>query len=280
MNMKKYTASAKGFTLVELIVVIVILAILATIAFLSFSSQSSAARDSKRATDLSSIASKINVAQAQGTAVLSMVDDSTDKSLANWYIIAGFGWADLKTAWAYKAGKINYTALGIKGEDFKDPSGNEYPIGATSKCWQVFHLAAKVENDKDWNPSETGSILNGNYAPRDITAAWKTIAIDSWIASVEGVVVWYFRVWDKINVWPDEAWLDSETTTCYIKSISSDKTKLTLVTALTGWSACWAATDVVARIAIWTTGATTEAHALIEWKDWTTPVTDWVNAPY
>ena len=77
--MKKYTASAKGFTLVELIVVIVILAILATIAFLSFSSQSASARDSKRKTDLSNIASKINIGAANGSALTSFVGTSNAK---------------------------------------------------------------------------------------------------------------------------------------------------------------------------------------------------------
>jgi prepilin-type N-terminal cleavage/methylation domain-containing protein len=74
MNMKNTTtSSSKGFTLVELIVVIVILAILATIAFLSFSSQSASARDSKRKTDLSNIAAKINIANANGSALTSFV---------------------------------------------------------------------------------------------------------------------------------------------------------------------------------------------------------------
>jgi prepilin-type N-terminal cleavage/methylation domain-containing protein len=78
MNMKN-TTSTKGFTLVELIVVIVILAILATIAFLSFSSQSASARDSKRKTDLSNIASKINIGAANGSALTSFVSGAANR---------------------------------------------------------------------------------------------------------------------------------------------------------------------------------------------------------
>lgn len=74
MKMKKYLKnSTRGFTIVELMTVIVILAIQASTSMSSFGSQSAAARDSKRKTDLSNLASKMNIAMAQGTTVLGLV---------------------------------------------------------------------------------------------------------------------------------------------------------------------------------------------------------------
>ena len=129
--MRNNSVSTKGFTLVELIVVIVILAILATIAFLSFSSQSASARDSKRKTDLSNIASKINIGAANGSALTSFVTYNATNKL-NSGSLAGTGIAAAGST--YDAGDINFNQLGVNSADFADPfTKGGYKIGATSK---------------------------------------------------------------------------------------------------------------------------------------------------
>ena len=150
-----------AFTLVELIVVITILAILGTIAFISLQGYSADARNSKRTTDLSNIASSLNIKVTTGMNILALAVDN-GSILTGGASIGGSTWnTDIAE---YKAGAVNYTVLGIKQTDFQDPSDNsDYIGGATILAGWVFQLAASMEGN---NGKEAK--INGTYNPREI----------------------------------------------------------------------------------------------------------------
>ncbi|EKE29362.1 MAG: hypothetical protein ACD_2C00185G0007 [uncultured bacterium (gcode 4)] len=214
MNMRKHTT--KGFTLVELIVVIVILAILATIAFLSFSSQSASARDSKRKTDLSNIASKVNIGAANGSALTSFVSGTSSK-VTN-VVLAGT-WSPA----SYEAGEINFSQLGVNAEDFKDPfTKTSYKMGATSLVGWAFQLASRLENDDNGNTTTSGAFLVGNFSAR---AASTTASGTSDSTTTAGTVtltsnIGLFKTWDYVQA--DSAAI------CKVDSVSADMAKIKL----------------------------------------------------
>lgn len=140
------TKSTRGFTLVELIVVITILVILGTIAFLNMGSFSASARDSQRTSDLNQINSQIMTIQAkQGLAYSSMVSSGSNNQLTTPSIagVASVVGTD------YFAGDVNYTALGIDGTKFKDPTkAVAYKMGTTTLAGTAYELAASLEETK------------------------------------------------------------------------------------------------------------------------------------
>lgn len=251
MNMKKYTQAPKqGFTLVELIVVIVILAILATIAFLSFGSQSASARDSKRKTDLSNLASKMNIAMANGTTVLGLVADNL--SSVSWAKI-GWTWAIVYswTTWDYEAWWINFSVLWVSATDFADPMGSSYTykIGATANAGSVFQIAATLENDANGNPWKNGFIV-GNFSSRTQTStSW---AINAWMSTwTYTATVWLPNSLVGLFKKSDYILLSSWTTyvvTGTISNVSSDMASLS-ITFSWGTNYTWATNAVVIKLA-------------------------------
>lgn len=133
----------KWFTLVELIVVITILAILGTIAFISLQGYSADARNSKRTSDLSSIQSAMTVKVTEGMGITSFVTAVT----ANQVTAPSFGGTGAVVGTDYKAGTINFVALGAKNSDFQDPRADQdYVVGVTSKKGGKYQLAASMED--------------------------------------------------------------------------------------------------------------------------------------
>ena len=164
----------QGFTLVELIVVITILAILGTIAFISLQGYSADARNSKRTSDLDSLNSAVITATTKGTPLLAFVDEKPDSQLAS-ASIAGTG---VIVGTDYNAGVPNYIAMDIKEEDFKDPNGPEYRMGATTKIDGKYEFAASMENGS----GEKTAKVRGTYSPRtgvsvEATINWKKATI-------------------------------------------------------------------------------------------------------
>jgi prepilin-type N-terminal cleavage/methylation domain-containing protein len=157
------TASNKGFTLVELIVVITILAILGTIGFISLQGYSAQSRDSKRASDLRSISTAINVTNTNGIGLLQTVTPVTGNQLT----APSVGGSGSTLATDYTAGTPNYTVLGQNGNNFKDPATNgDYPVGVTTRGGGGFQVAARLEG----GGVQTASV-QGSFAPRTITLA-------------------------------------------------------------------------------------------------------------
>ncbi len=153
--MKKNTNSA--FTLVELIVVITILAVLGTIAFISLQGYSADARNSKRTSDINNIQSAMWIKQAEGSSLMAFVG-------AGWGLITpapSIAWATAGDATKYNVGAPNYTALGVKEDEFKDPTGQEYKIGATTTSLWKMEISASIESG-----AERTALVKGTYAPR------------------------------------------------------------------------------------------------------------------
>lgn len=148
----------KAFTLVELIVVITILAVLGTIAFVSFGSYSADARNTKRTSDIKGIQSKISTQTTEGASVFNLVTAVAGSTLAS-PSIQGTG----ATTSEYTAGTPNYAALGMKAEDFKDPSTEtDYIIGATTKLSGKFEVTTSLE---DGAGNKVAKVV-GDYSPR------------------------------------------------------------------------------------------------------------------
>jgi len=185
----------KAFTLVELIVVITILAILGTIAFISLQGYSADARNSKRTQDLNNLAGSINIKTTQGSQLSGFVTTVAARDLST-PSIAG---AASVNGTNYDAGTPNYTALGIKAADFKDPTGVDYSIGITTLKDGQFEFAASVENG---NGAKTARV-NGTYKAR-LAATTGTIASGTWTAStsltLSAADIGKFMKWDKISV--------------------------------------------------------------------------------
>ncbi len=170
----------KWFTLVELIVVITILAILGTIAFISLQGYSSDARNSKRTSDLNSIASSLSVKATEGVGLLAFVSADVDNQVTGISI----GGAAATVGTDYNAGTVNYTGLGIKQADFQDPNGTSYVIGATTKVNGKYQLAAKMEQGGGATVAKVvGDYVNRTTATSSVTVSStgssNTVVIDS-----------------------------------------------------------------------------------------------------
>lgn len=256
MNMKKYSkVPAQGFTLVELIVVIVILAILATIAFLSFGSQSAAARDSKRRTDLSNIASKMNIAMAQWTTVLNLVWDNTatvtDASIAWTWAIPTAG-----TTQNYNAWQINFNVLWVAAWDFKDADGtNTYKIGATSNAGTAFQLAATLENS--WDAPGKNGLVVGNFSSRDVATSSWILTYTSWAitATLNSTIVGLYKKndWVKLYNGATLVW------TAQITNVSSDLASITIPSYASAINVINLAIDESA----WLVASSVDAHSWV-----------------
>ena len=211
----------KWFTLVELIVVITILAILGTIAFISLQGYSADARNSKRVSDLGSIGSAISVKLTQWVSLLAFVT-STPNSQISAVSIGGTG----ATVSEYAAGPVNYTAVGIKKEDFVDPNGVDYVGWVTTKINGKYQLAAKMEQG-GW--ASVAKIF-GDYTPRtDNTAAANTVTLTTTgtIVSIGTADIGKLKEGDTIGV------ERGNTAGSTIAKVSADGKQLTLSSAAT-----------------------------------------------
>lgn len=162
-----------GFTLVELIVVITILAILGTIGFMSFQGYTADARNTKRTSDIGSIASALTVKKA-GSSLASVEFVVNDGAYLSSTGIAGrtTGTEASGTGW-YRAGTPNYAVLGIKKTEFLDPAnGLDYRIAATTYAGGSYEVAATLET----GDSRTAAI-KGEWSPRTnmTTLSWTRV---------------------------------------------------------------------------------------------------------
>ena len=155
----------KAFTLVELIVVITILAILGTIAFISLQGYSADARNSKRTSDINTLAGKMNIQSTEGTALLSFVSGSSGELSP-----VQVAWTGAIAGNDYAAWVPNYLVLWVKSDDFKDSTWDEYKMWATTKMNGKYELAASLES---WTGEKTAKVI-GTFNPRTaaVSATW------------------------------------------------------------------------------------------------------------
>lgn len=255
----------KAFTLVELIVVITILAILGTIAFISLQGYSAEARNAKRTSDLSSVASSLSVKLTNGMSVLSAVVDNVNK-LDDTVLSIGWWTGTTVTTSQYKAGVANYTALDMKQSEFQDPSNNaNYIIGATILAGWVYQLAATVESD-----GSNVALVTWMYNNRTAAAITGSITTSSNKFVLPITETGKFKSKDKVTI-------SDSIGSRNITSISSDGTTITFdwnasATSNTGATITLNATESTGLIG---DNNTTTATTL------TTPVTDgWAALPY
>lgn len=283
--------STKGFTLVELIVVITILAVLAAIAFISIWNVTGDARNSKRQNDLSSISTAVrNIVEIKGMPITNAVSDTwTGTSMLQsgsifvaWRpVVVITTWPDNKLE--YKAWDIDYNKIQIKQTEFQDPNGIPYIIWTTKLAWQVFEIAATLEQPGN----KKQAYVIGTYVPRTWTGTnpsnsltWVVDTNHKKITIQDDKDVGKFKVWDVIT----GSWVNSE-----ITSISSDGRTLTYDNVTYG---SWSNNSVNGYFAPnggtnFTPDATTnklyftlgfydgsgsvwnsEPNWLIQWKDW------------
>lgn len=237
------TASKKGFTLVELIVVITILAILGTIGFISIQGYSAQSRDSKRVSDLRSLASALTIKATDGIALTSFVTTTTSATIA---VTAGSGASLAGTALTggltdYAAGTPNFTALGVSAANFKD--GNyDYRIGTSTRDGGVFQIAATLEAG-----SVKTATTSGNYAPRQAIQFSGSGILNSGsgftVSNLSGSGVGYFNKGDRVfvgGVQADISSVNGDGKGFVANSITTNPTFGTVTVALgqiaAGWS--------------------------------------------
>ena len=184
----------KAFTLVELIVVITILAILGTIAFVSLQSYTSFARNAIRLDATSKIATLIENLKIGWVKTTSLV--------LTWDEVP---WASIWWTWAivwtdYQSWTPNYTALGIKRDDFIDPlTWGEYRIWVITKLKWKYEVTSSLEDDAwniasvmwTWSPRQAEDALgNGTVSSNNFTMSnpsdlgkfveWDIVVTDGW----------------------------------------------------------------------------------------------------
>lgn len=211
MQHKKY-----AFTLVELIVVISILAILGTIAFVSLQWYSAEARNAKRQSDLTNIVKNISLKRVEWVDLSAFLSDSTSSLSGTTKIrISGHEWA-VALDGKYAAGNINYTVLGVKQEDFLDPTFN---VGY--KMWYTdygkrFEVAATIEDDAEYD-----TLVKGTWSPRNSSDHNYDLAVPSDTYSDRVTLSWvtvqetWFIKWDLVR-------FNSGATTYEIKKLKWD----------------------------------------------------------
>ena len=168
------TNNRSAFTLVELIVVITILAILGTIGFMSIKGYTKEAGNATVVEELDTLSRGINLKVAEGGWLMAFVTTGTSK-LDTLPSLSGIA----ATATNYDAGTPNYTALSVKADEFRDPNGNDYRIGATTTAGGRMEMAGVVNID-----GENQAVVKGTYIGRTIA---DTTITD--LASVSGKVI-------------------------------------------------------------------------------------------
>lgn len=198
---KKYTA----FTLVELIVVITILAILGTLGYLSFVGYQLDARNSKRASDIKTLHTQIEILRVKGESFENMLFETGSTVIGGSISLWGFT-GSINVPGTYLAWDINYTNIKVPKEDFLDPKFNvPYKMWFSSHL-QTYQLAATVETP-GW---EYDIITSWSYAPR-LWSVWNQARVErSWISGNTFYTTWVDAKSVGLLVW-DQVWVSSWT---------------------------------------------------------------------
>ena len=149
----------KAFTLVELIVVIAILAILSVTAFVTLTKWFGKSRDSRRVSDLSTIATAINTSFAEPNKIVRLKSDGLTSVKTNDGDEVFNAEFDTNTVQQWKLDSLTKVP--------KDPTGKSYAVWVYNS-WDVagrfYDLGATLENNR--NTGEAGNVayVYGNYS--------------------------------------------------------------------------------------------------------------------
>jgi len=174
-------------------------------------------KDAKRDDAVSKIATSMENAIIGGKSVLSFAVTGQEVASGS---IAG---ATPTVGTTYIAGDANYTALGIKQEDFVDPSsGDNYKVGVTTLVGGKYEIAGALED----GASKRARVV-GNWSPRAVETLSGSTSTGStrFVISDTGDI-------NKIRV-GDTVDLDAGGTGLTVNSVSNDGLTLTLDTAST-----------------------------------------------
>lgn len=194
----------QGFTLVELIVVITILAILGTIAFISLQGYTQDARNSKVSSDLSNLSTAVNVSLTGGTPLTDMVNaNEPNHNVATAAVSYGSGFDGNGTGETYETSTVNFGAIRQNGDDFKDPTGENYLMGiathpaqsANDETFAFYQLVGQIKDAAwsytavvKWNYVKIGSTdMDGLVKPAQAAAWYATWVTNEAVLGVTGL---------------------------------------------------------------------------------------------
>ena len=171
---------------------IIILVILSTIAFIYFQEYIADSRNYKRTSDLNYLVSVLEIHKSGSIPLLSFVISNTGSKLS--YTSSSIAGSNI-TKDDYDAGIPNYSTMGIKEEEFKDPNGQDYRIGATTKINGKYEFAASMESSFGKKIAK----VQGTYNPR-IDIIVNTISTD-WgkRVTLDKSDINKLKVWDEVG---------------------------------------------------------------------------------
>ncbi len=153
------------------------------------------ARNSKRKSDVNNLAAAINIKTIQWSKLSRFV--TIDERYAGDNIFVG--WNKLILGENYFVGPINHHALWIKKEDFMDPDGSEYIIGATTLKYGKFEIQYRSEESDGSRLPQ----IQGSYSPREKVILKEgedyEIIHTNGIQLLDNQYKGLFFVWDVVN---------------------------------------------------------------------------------
>jgi len=161
------------------------------ISFVSIAGYSTEAKNAKVSSDLSTITMDINTKMAEWAALMSFVTGNNKNRLTN-LSLAG----KKATERNYMVWTPNYTALGIRRNEFLDPNGNDYVLWVTTTWWWRMEIAWVLTIN--W---EKQTVIKWDYIWRNATKY--DIAHISWkIIVLTPAGTNYLKNWDYVRIWP------------------------------------------------------------------------------
>ena len=161
------------------------------VGFVSIAGYSNEARNVKVTSDLSTISSTINVKIAEWWALTAFVTGNNKNRLTN-LSLAG----KKATERNYIVWTPNYTALGIKRNEYLDPNGKDYVLWVTTTWGGRMEIAWIVT--VNWQKQ---TIIKWTYIWRD-TKKYDIAHIDWKVIVLTPAGTNFFRKLDYVKIWP------------------------------------------------------------------------------
>ena len=181
-----------AFTLVELIVVIVILAILTTVAFIYIWSYVKYSRDSKRITDIRSVANVIDIKLAKWMNPWNFLSPPPVNKTFSWDIIMKEWIVDDNMI--IKLNDLSKTPI--------DPVTNDYYKYSTTSKWTFYQIFSNLER---WNWINS-TIVPKTYAVWEWAKIFKIVWNYNWLFLVSSE----WKYYSVPSLFIDDRWIDDE----------------------------------------------------------------------
>jgi len=172
--------------------------VVSMVGFVSLAGYSVEAKNNKVRSDINNITMAITIKQTEWVSLMALVSENNKNRLTN-LSLAG----KKATEENYKVWTPNYTALGIKKENFLDPNGNDYVIWVTTTWGRRMEIAWVITID--WKKQ---TVIRWDYIWRDTkkydidSISWKIIILKTYATNA-------FRNWDYVRIWPVKYTIES-----------------------------------------------------------------------